>query len=73
MTPKERMTEGQRVRIDYRNVFGAGQDKNWKMGIVEDMLAGQFTAVVQDPEYGEQTVFRAYQDIGNTWEFYPDE
>jgi hypothetical protein len=70
MSPKDRIEERDYVRIDYRNVFGAGQEKNWVQGRVVDKLATQFTALIDDEEYGEQLVFRAYQDYGTTWETY---
>ena len=66
---KRRPAEGETVAIDYRNIFGAGNNPNWRPGVVESVLATQFTAVIQDETYGEQTVFRSYQDQGKTWEF----
>jgi chloramphenicol O-acetyltransferase len=36
----------------------------------ERQVATQFTALIDDEEYGEQLVFRAYQDYGTTWETY---
>ena len=60
------------VRVDYRNVFRAGQEKNWVVGVIVDVLAMQFTALIVDPNFGEQLVYRHYADVGTTWEPVPD-
>ncbi len=58
---------GLKVYVDVRNVFGGSSKGNWVLATVEDALSVQFTAIYEDVEYGEQTVFRTYSDVGTSW------
>ena len=59
---------GLKVRVDVRNVFGAGQDKNWQPATVIDVLAQMFTCTYNDEVHGPTHVFREFSDVGRSWE-----
>jgi hypothetical protein len=58
---------GMEIEFDKRNIFGGSTEPNWHKAVIVDVLAHQFTAEYVDTEYGEQTIFRFYQDVGTTW------
>ena len=59
---------GLKVRVDVRNVFGVGNEKNWEIATVIDTLAQQFTATYNDEVHGPTHIFREYTDVGRSWE-----
>lgn len=60
------LERGVEIEVDWRPVFSAKPENNWKKATIQDILAAQFTAVVNDVA-GDPLTFRFFTDVGDSW------